>query len=254
MPSIQTGSCTLQTHDLLCQPKAAAQLQPSRLAMWGAAAGLSMALMGCSVLPKPQAAPLQYDFGSASQQASASAANQSRQVLEQRPLFVPAVTARGLPANTQVMLYRLNYAEDMQLRGYQQSRWSQPVEQLVGLQLRNQIALHRPVLSDGLNVNFSRAAGPSAPAVLYVNLVRFEQSFSTPSASDGLLQAEVTLVEPTSQGDRLLGQKVFDYRVAAEPADAVGAARALAQASQQFTVDVDGWVSQLIAQSAKEQP
>lgn len=248
------GSPALQSSDVLCQSKPPSITQQpvrdaahaARLLKWGATAGLAVALMGCSVLPKPQAAPLLYDFGLHGQPEAGAAAAQSRQLLEQRPLFVSDVTARGLPTNTQVMLYRLNYAQDLQLRGYQQSRWSQPVEQLVGLQLRNQLAHSRPVLSDAVNVNLGRLSGAAAPAALYVNLLRFEQVFSTPAASDAVFQAEVTLIEPSVQGDRLLGQKVFDYRVTAEPADAVGAAKAFAQASKQFTVDVDAWVTQAL--------
>lgn len=261
MPFFQNGSCTLQSKSFQIQ-----QAQPGRsarsalprarvLLQWGAGLGLSVALVGCSVLPKPQAAPSQFDFGVAAAPAAAAVnASSNRQVLDQRPIFIAPVTARGLPSNTQVMLYRLNYAQDMQLRGYQQSRWSQPVEQLVGGQLRKQLAQQRPVLSDGLNINFGRSNASSAPAVLHVNLQRFEQVFSAPAASDALFQAEVTLVEPSVQGDRLMGQRVFEYSVAAEPADAVGAAKAFAQASTQFTTDVNAWVAQLITQSGNPKP
>lgn len=258
MPFFQKGSGTLLSKKLNIQQALPARVahrasRPSaRLLHWSAALGLGLALVGCSVLPKPQAAPSLFDFGVAS--AAVANASSNRQVLEQRPIYIAPVTARGLPSNTQVMLYRLNYAQDMQLRGYQQSRWSQPVEQLVGQQLRKQLAQQRPVLSDGINVNFGRLTESSAPAILHVNLQRFEQVFSTPAASDAVFHAEVTLVEPGLQGDRLLGQRVFDYSVAAEPADAVGAAKAFAQASSQFTADVGAWVAQLITQSSNSKP
>lgn len=261
MPFFQKGSGTLQSKKLNIQQALPtrqarrASRSNARLLHWSAALGLGLALTGCSVLPKPQAAPSLFDFGLAAAPAASTAnASSNRQLLAQRPIYIAPVTARGLPSNTQVMLYRLNYAQDMQLRGYQQSRWSQPVEQLVGQQLRKQLAQQRPVLSDGVNVNFGRLTESSAPAMLHVNLQRFEQVFSAPAASDAVFQAEVTLVEPGLQGDRLLGQRVFDYTVAAEPADAVGAAKAFAQASTQFTADVNAWVAQLITQSANAKP
>lgn len=256
MPFSSNRSGALQSNHLHSQPapnvrSARRAYAGARLLQWGTGLALSVTLVGCSVLPKPQAAPSLFDFGVGSAPATATGnAGNSRQVLEQRPIFVAPVTARGLPSNTQVMLYRLNYAQDMQLRGYQQSRWSQPVEQLVGQQLRKQLAQQRPVFSDGLNVNFGRLTTSAAPAVLHVNLQRFEQVFSAPAASDAVFQAEVTLVEPGLQGDRLLGQRLFDYSVTAEPADAIGAAKAFAQASAQFTADVNAWVTQLIEHNA----
>lgn len=259
MPFFQNGSGTLPSKSLQIQQALPERPAPSALPcarlllQWGTGLSLSVALVGCSVLPKPQAAPSLFDFGVAAAPAAAKASS-DRQVLDQRPIFIAPVTARGLPSNTQVMLYRLNYAQDLQLRGYQQSRWSLPVEQLVGAQLRKQLAQQRPVLSDGLNVNFGRSNASSAPAVLHVNVQRFEQVFSAPAASDAVFQAEVTLVEPSVQGDRLMGQQVFEYSVAAEPADAVGAAKAFAQASTQFTTDVSAWVAQLLTQSGNAKP
>ncbi|THU05383.1 hypothetical protein E9531_02265 [Lampropedia puyangensis] len=205
------------------------------------------ALQGCSALPAPQAAPALYDFGSVVAVAAPSivGADSGHQGLLLRPVYLAEVTAQGLPDNSQIMLYRLRYSEDLQLRGYQKARWSQPVEQLVEQQLRSQLARSRPVLSDRLNVSFGRNA-QSAPAIAYVNLIHFEQAFTGPSTSQAEVQAQVTVVEPSPQGDRLLGQKRFDYSNAAPSADAVGGARALAQAAAQLSLDVDAWITTIL--------
>ncbi|MDO4724159.1 MAG: ABC-type transport auxiliary lipoprotein family protein [Comamonadaceae bacterium] len=237
-----------------------------RRALSLAALGLAAALLGaCAALPTPPAAPALYDFSvaAAEQQVdgakgaaladSAAAAAQSGAQQQQpapapaqsaAPLLLGKISAHGLPANSQAVLYRYAYADAQQLRAYQQARWSQPVPQLLGQQLRQQLELRRPVLEDGFSPARLRQQ-QQAPLALQVDVLQFEQVFTSETQSHAQVRLRATLWAPQPQGDRLLGQRTFEYQRAAPTPDAAGGAWALAQAAQAAVSAIDVWLSQM---------
>lgn len=99
----------------------------------------------------------------------------------------------------------------------------------------------------------AQASSPAVPAflvvgpaksvvVLRIELEAFQQVFSSPTQSTGVVRWRATALQPGADGDRLLGQKVFVAQQPAATADAAGGAQALAQATDQAARDVDVWL------------
>ncbi len=239
----------------------------ARLASSGAIFSLVF-LAGCSVLPTPPERPVVYDFGPgtlavapAAAPAGVNAASAAALPAATRlpTLALADVQSVGLNDNRTAVLYRLAYTDARQLRPYQMARWAMPPAQLVQQALRNELGERRAVLSaddalaaaregTGSNSNSSAAAvagAGSLPTVLRVELEEFSQVFSSASASAGLVRLRATLVEPTADGEKLLGQRLFTAQVPAPSADASGGTRALADATAQVAQGVSQWIGQL---------
>lgn len=199
-------------------------------------AGLLMAavlLSACSVLPKPPATATLYDLGPAI----------SKPVdlpVGKRPVMVAAITGQGLMPGSTAMLYRFANV-DQQLRAYQEARWSRPIEQLFGLQLRQQLEQGRPILDTEFSLSRMRA-GDQYPLVLRVDIENFEQIFQDADHSKGVVQLRATLVEPGVGGDKLLAQRTFVSAIEAPEANAAGGAKALAEASRALAGEINSWL------------
>ena len=234
----------------------------ARLASAAAVFGLVF-LAGCSVLPTPPERPVVYDFGPglpvapAGQPASSNGNGTAAMPAARLPTLALAdVQSVGRSDNSTAVLYRLAYTDARQLRPYQLARWSLPPAQLVQQALRTQLAERRAVLSaddalaaarEGASTGTaSRAANAgSLPTVLRVELEEFSQVFTSASASNALVRLRATLVEPTADGEKLLGQRLFTAQAPAPSADAAGGTRALADATAQTAQAVAQWVEQL---------
>ncbi|MFT3801886.1 MAG: ABC-type transport auxiliary lipoprotein family protein [Burkholderiaceae bacterium] len=211
-----------------------------RRVSWAAAAAIGVLLAACSTLPMPPAAPVYYDLGPGADPGPTDGAPAGA-----APLVLDRVTARGLPATGQLVLYRHAYADAYQLQAYRQARWSRPVETLLAQQLARRLQVGRPVLTpDQAGIRGFDSERP--PAVLIVDLERFEQVFDDPDRSSGVVRLQATLLMPRglepSGGDRLLAQRRFEHAMAASRADAAGGAQALAQASRAVADDLDAWL------------
>ena len=230
----------------------------ARLASAAAVFGLVF-LAGCSVLPTPPERPVVYDFGPGLPVAPATlpapATATALPAARLPTLALADVQSVGLSDNSTAVLYRLAYTDARQLRPYQQARWAMPPAQLVQQALRTQLGERRAVLNaddalaaarGGAGTTAATAAGMgSLPTVLRVELEEFSQVFSSASASAGLVRLRATLVEPTADGEKLLGQRLFTAQVPAPSADAAGGTRALADATAQAAQGVSQWVDQL---------
>ena len=236
----------------------------ARLASAAAVFGLIF-LAGCSALPKPPARPVVYDFGpglpvaAAGIPAPAAAAAPATLAARLPTLALADVQSVGRNDNSTAVLYRLAYTDARQLRPYQAARWALPPAQLVQQALRTELGERRAVLSadDALAAARQGLASPavgnaagsslngSLPTLLRVELEEFSQVFSSASASTGLVRLRATLLEPTLDGEKLLGQRLFTAQVPAHSADAAGGTRALADATAQVAQSVSQWVEQL---------
>ncbi len=211
-------------------------------------------LAGCSALPTPPERPVVYDFGPGVLAAPAPAASAATASERLPTLALADVAGVGRSDSSTAMLYRLAYTDARQLRPYQMARWAMPPAQLVQQALRTQLGERRAVLSaddalaavrEGAGGSTSTIGEGSLPTVLRVELEEFSQVFSSASASTGLVRVRATLVEPTADGEKLLGQRLFTVQVPAPSADAAGGTRALADATAQVAQGVSQWVGQL---------
>jgi cholesterol transport system auxiliary component len=157
-------------------------------------------------------------------------------------LILAEITASGA-ADGSAVLYRLGYADPHELRSYAQARWSAPPPQLIRQRLREYLAQGRPVLDLGESAALARNSG-AMPRVLRVELEEFSHFFASPAASSGLLRLQVTLMENTAAGERLMAQRSIVVRRPARTPDAAGGVQALADAVDDASGQIDQWLQQ----------
>ena len=198
-------------------------------------------LGACGALPdKPQRATL-YDFGAGPLPRSAAAATASPTRLP--PMLLSDIEAHARLDSAQI-LYRLAYSDGNELRPYAQARWSVPPTQLLEQRLREALAQRRVVLGAEEGTNIARVEG-KVPNSLRLTLEEFSQYFESPTKSFGMVRVRATLMNTTSAGDRVLGQRTFSAQEAAPSADAPGGVKALAAASDAVVAQVVQWADQL---------
>lgn len=195
-------------------------------------------LVGCSVLPKPPAQPVRYDFGPVP--AAAAVAPQAL-----RPAIALAeVEAPGLRDSETAVLYRLAYAESQVVRPYQLARWTLPPAQLVQKRLSSGLGRDRAVLLGGDGTAQPKVQGKT-PAVLKVELEEFSHVFRSAQDSVGWVRLRATLIDRQAQGDVLLGQTTLVAQQPAAGSDAASGVRALTEATDQTIAELQAWLLQL---------
>jgi cholesterol transport system auxiliary component len=133
------------------------------------------------------------------------------------------------------MYYRLNYANDQQLRLYANSRWSMPPIQLFEQRLKSRIA------QAGGEVLSASENAANVPLVLHIEAEDFTQSFDRPEHSNAQIKLRVSVFN----GRSLLAQKSFSSQAEAPSLDAGGGARALSIASDAVIADIRQWLTEL---------
>ena len=181
-----------------------------------------LALDACSITHAPPQAA--YDLGNA-----AAPATGERTVL---PPVLVAETVVPSWLDTADMTYRLQYANDLQLHPYANSRWSAPPVQLFEQRLKAGIA------AAGGRVLSSSEAANNVPLVLHVDADDFTQVFDRADHSNGRVALRVSLFN----GRALLDQTVIVKQVEAHGADAAAGAHALAGASDAAIADIVHWL------------
>ena len=183
----------------------------------------SVLLAGCA--SEAQHATL-LDLGPQRTQASAASNN------------LPAVSVAEIHApawlDSQMMYYRLDYANDLQPRAYANSRWTMPPAQLFVQRFKS---------------GWSRSGGvviAAADGAINVPILRLEaDEFSQHFESAGKSYGEVAVRASLFDGRILRAQKMFVQRVPASTADAQGGAAALAAASDAVITDMSTWLATL---------
>lgn len=204
-----------------------------RLAWWLAV----LLLAGCGALPDKPQRPTLYDFG-----PGVAAAGTTQAVHTQPPLMLAEVDVSGSLEGSPI-LYRLGYADAHQLRPYAFARWSAPPAQLVRQRLREQLGRDRLVLDAEEAAAMARGGGHK-PRVLRIELEEFTHYFTSPGESLGLLRLRCTLLDNTSAGEKLLGQRTITLQRPAPSADAPGGVRALSAATDAAAQELAAWLAQ----------
>jgi len=215
-------------------------------ALQAAAALACLWLAGCSVLPRPPAQPVRYDFGPVMPVAAGAAASGAIATPQvPRPAIALAeIEAPGLRDSETSVLYRLAYAESQVVRPYQLARWTLPPAQLVQQRLSSGLGRERAVLLGGDGTAQPKVQGQT-PAVLKVELEEFSHVFRTAQDSIGWVRLRATLVDRQKQGDVLLGQSTFVAQQPAASPDAASGVRALTEATDRVIADMEQWLQQL---------
>ncbi|HEY0202033.1 MAG TPA: ABC-type transport auxiliary lipoprotein family protein [Burkholderiaceae bacterium] len=203
-------------------------------------AALVVGLAGCASLPAPPERPITYDFG-----AGAVKPLDSDRSAPLPAVALASVEGQGPLEGSTAMFYRLDYADARQTQPYAQARWSVPPTQLVRQALAARLGQRRPVLAASESVLLSSYDDGSLPLVVRVELEEFSQIFTSAADSMGLVRLRVTLVDRTSAGDKLLGQRMVVVQRPAPTPDAAGGVRALASATDQAAQDVARWLEQV---------
>lgn len=198
-------------------------------------------LTGCALPDKP-VRPTLYDFGPglltsqpATRQVTAAALS---------PLVIDDIATSGGALENSAVLYRLAYLDAQQVRPYSQARWSMPPAQLVQQRLRERLSQRRAVLRAGEGVALNRSQNATLP-LLRLELQEFSHLFTAPEASVGLIRLRATLVEVTSDGEKLLAQRNLLVQRPATSADAPGGVRALTAATDAAIEELDQWLGSL---------
>lgn len=180
---------------------------------------------GCATRSEPLAL---YDFGP----LRADYANSGN------PGGLPPLTIAEIntPAwlDSQLMYFRLSYANEQQTRPYAHSRWSMPPAQLFGQRLKARIAQAGGVV-------LSATDGAAGLPVLRLDADEMIQNFDAASHST----AQLSLRASVFNGRSLLAQKTFSRQAIAPSADAAGGAAALAAASDALIDDMLRWLAAL---------
>lgn len=194
-----------------------------------------LALAACAAVPDKPVRSTLYDLGPGPLVSSTAGATLP-------PIVLADIEASGSLENS-ALLYRLNYADEHQLRPYSQSRWVAPPPQLIRQRLREQIGRDRPVLDLSESAALARTGGVM-PRVLRIDLEEFSHHFESPVQSTGVLRLRATLLENTPAGERLIAQRSIVARKAAPTADAPGGVRSLAAAADAAAEEIRQWLAQ----------
>jgi cholesterol transport system auxiliary component len=194
----------------------------------GAAA---LALQACAFGPAAREAPALYDLGSP---RTYPAANPPLAVAL---LVAPVRSPSWL--DSPAIVYRFAFAEPQRPRAYVASRWAAPPAALLTQRLRA-----RFTAASGTGI-VTGAEGARADYALYVELEDFSQLFDTPDSSRVAVRVRASLVDLASRS--LLAQRGFALERAAPAADAAGAARGLAQASDELIERILDWAKERLA-------
>jgi cholesterol transport system auxiliary component len=187
-------------------------------------AAAALTLAGCTVIRAD--APTLFDLGPPPAETQQTPlAGQTISVAEVR---VPAWL------DTQLMYYRLEYAQRQQSRPYAASRWSMTPGELLAQRVRQRIAQAGAIV-------LSASDGTRRMPTLRIQLDDFSQHFPAPGTSTG----RVSLRATAFRGREVIGQRSFEQEAGAPSADAAGGAQALAQASDAALSELIAWLASL---------
>jgi ABC-type uncharacterized transport system auxiliary subunit len=127
--------------------------------------------------------------------------------------------------------YRLAYVDVARLREYVKARWVGPPAQLIQQKLVQQLG-------------FVPHGQSRANCVLRVDITEFSQVFDTPEVSHSLVQGRMQWLD---RSRTRIAERDINLRSAAPSADARGGVSALSASTEQLTVTIQQWESEMMA-------
>lgn len=147
------------------------------------------------------------------------------------PVAVAEVQGPGW-MDSNLIFYRLNYANNQQPRPYANARWAMPPAQLLLQRMKARIA-------QAGGASLAASHGATNVPVLRIEADEFSQVFEAPGKS----HVAVSLRASVFRGRLLVAHKSFSRQLPAASGDAEGGARALAAASDAVIADMITWLS-----------
>lgn len=186
----------------------------------------SILVAGCAA-GRPEAAAM-YDLG-----PMAPIRTEAVPVPSLPPISIAEVQVPAWLDSTMIF-FRLNYANNQQVRPYAQARWTMTPAQLLAQRLKSRIA-------QAGGIALSAADGATNVSMLRIEADDFTQAFETPEKSSG----QVALRASVFKGRTLVAQKTFMKRAPSPSPDAAGGANALAAASDAVLIELINWLGTL---------
>lgn len=187
---------------------------------------LAMTMLGGCTTMRTESATL-YDLGPLREQTAAPSL----------PALPPiSIADISVPAwlDSNLMFFRLDYANSQQPRPYAQARWTMTPAQLLSQHIKSRIAQAGGVV-------LSAADGASGVPMLRIDADDFTQNFTAPGQSTG----RVAMRASVFKGRTLVAQKTFFKEAPAPSPDAAGGASALAAASNAAVAELITWLDTL---------
>lgn len=200
------------------------------------------ALAACAAIRNPAPVAI-YDFGLQPLPALLSADDTEGSKQLRTSLLVAETIAPAWLDSTSIH-YRLAYDDPTRFFAYRSSRWASTPAKLLTQRVRTRIAAinERGVMNPG--------EGTRADYILRLDLEEFAQVFDTPSRSSAIVQLRASLVDRVTR--YAVSQRSFRVELPAPKANATGAVKALAEASDQLIESLIGWLEQELRDKGKE--
>lgn len=193
---------------------------------WLAPVLLSLCLSACFTAGKRGGeSPLAiYDFGPAPSSLLSMPRKQPIALEVRAPLWFDSL---GID-------YRLAYVDQARLREYARARWAGPPAQLIQQRLSQQLG-------------YVMAGQSQTRCLVRVEITEFSQVFTSPEASNGVLQGRVLLLD---RSRRQVAEFPLGLEKPAPSSDARGGVGALTATVEQLAVDLVGWEKMLLEREA----
>lgn len=177
-----------------------------------------------------------YDFGPMTKTV-ASLNNNNAPGCRLPPIVLDSITApHGLSSN--LMLYRLLYANDQQTHNYANHRWNMTPAQLVTQRIKMRLA------QNGFKLFDSGVIDKLNVLQLRLELEDFNHYFTDATHSYAQIQLRVSIIRDR----RLLDQTMLQQQVNAGTADAPGGAHAMRLAADELILHLSHWLCEQQAQ------
>lgn len=136
---------------------------------------------------------------------------------------------------TRDIYYRLAYDNKQAISAYSRARWTTPPAEMMQTVLQERLAslgAWRAVVGPEAEVN--------ADFTLRLRLAAFQQRFTSPAQSYGVLAATATLID--NRNDDVVGQQQFMFRADAPAPNAAGAVQALNICNENLLDAMEKWL------------
>lgn len=154
-------------------------------------------------------------------------------------LRLAAVTAPGWLSGRD-MYYQLLYQNGSKITAYSRSRWVSAPPALVANIVQSALIDRQ---------QWQAVIGPADDArtdlTLRLHLTSFQQAFSLPHRSVGILGVRATLID--ERGGHVVSQREFDFRIPASSPDAQGGVEALSVATRDLAHSVAQWLAGVVS-------
>lgn len=180
-------------------------------------------LSACAIIPKPLTSIQAYDLGTLQNRKGVDRQRLPKNIVLGRITAVPWLLSKNI-------YYRFLYIHRTQLNQYTRSQWLAPPASLLSERL----------ISTTNNHSNKSALRPNDRLQLNLKLLRFEQIFTGPNQSHGLLEIQASLSNLDS--GEILRQRIFRLDHSSATPNAAGAVRALSMETNEFIKALIRWL------------